>query len=167
MFGNIWNKNSYYTDQNIKDLINKFNKNNIPINFILLGNNWHSKTGYEYGLSWNNDLFIDFTKFMDYLKLKNIYLGVTINPNIISNKEKNFEEFINNTKLENKELIPLNIYNKGIMDNYFNSFIEPLINNGVSSLLIDYNNIKDLYTLRVLNYYHSLYFKNKKLKIQY
>lgn len=164
MFGNIWNKDTYYTDQNLKDLINKFNKNNIPINYILLGNNWHSKTGNEYGLSWNNDLFIDFTKFMDYLKLKNIYLGVTINPSIISNKEKNFEEFITNTKGENKELIPLNVYNKNIMDNYFNSFIEPLINNGVNGLLIDYNNIKDLYTLRVLNYYHSLYFKNKKMK---
>ena len=147
MFGNIWNKNSYYTDQNIKDLINKFNKNN-----------------NEYGLSWNNDLFIDYNKFIDYLKLKNIYLGVTINPININKNEKNFETFINNIKEEKKENINLNIFNKNVMDNYFNSFIEPLINNGVNGLLIDYNNNKDLYTLRVMNYYHSLYFKNKNLK---
>ena len=164
MFGNIWNKNSYYTDQNIKDLINKFNKNNIPINYILLGNMWHSKTNNEYGLSWNNDLFIDYNKFIDYLKLKNIYLGVTINPININKNEKNFETFINNIKEEKKENINLNIFNKNVMDNYFNSFIEPLINNGVNGLLIDYNNNKDLYTLRVMNYYHSLYFKNKNLK---
>ena len=164
MFGNIWNKDEYYTDQNIKTLINRFNKNNIPINLILLGNNWHSKNGNEYGLSWNNDLFMDYNKFIDYLKFKGIHLGVTINPINISNKEKNFEEFITNTKLEQSDIVPLNVFNKNIIDNYFKSFIEPLVNNGVSSFLIDYNNIKDLYTLRVLNYYHSDYFKNKLLK---
>lgn len=164
MFGNIWNKNSYYTDQNIKDLINKFNKNNIPINYILLGNKWHSKTNYEYGLSWNNDLFIDYNKFIDYLKLKNIYLGVTINPININNKEKNYEEFINRINEESKEIVPLNLFNKNIVEAYLNIFIEPLVNNGVNGFLIDYNNIKDLYTLRVMNYYHNEYFKNKNLK---
>ena len=161
MFGNIWNKDAYYTDQNIKELINKFNKNNIPLNMILLGNKWHTKTGHEYGLTWNSDLFIDYNKFIDYLKLKNIYLGVTINPYFISSKEKNFLEF---SKESDNNLIPLNVYNKEIMDKYFNVFIEPLFNNGVNSLLIDYNNINDLYALRALNYYHSLYFKNKNLK---
>jgi len=163
MFGNIWNKNEYYTDQNIKDLINKFNKHNIPINYLLLGNNWHSKTGYEYGLSWNNDLFIDYNKFIDYLKIKNIYLGITINPLIINNKEKNYEEFIKNANLENKEAVELNVFNKTMINSYFNSFIEPLVNNGINGFLIDYNN-KDLYTLRTLNYYHSEYFKDKHLK---
>ena len=164
MFGNIWNKDTYYTDQNLKTLINKFNKNNIPINYILLGNDWHSKTGTTYGLSWNKDLFIDYNKFIDYLKLKNIYLGVTINPTIISSKEQRFEEFIKVSEIEAKEAIQLNIFDKKTMDNYLKIFIDPLIENGVNGLLIDYNNVKDLYSLRVLNYYHSLYFKNKSLK---
>ena len=164
MFGNIWNKDEYYTDQNIKDLINKFNKNNIPINYILLGNNWHKKSTGEYGLSWNNDLFIDYSKFIKYLRDLDVYLGVTINPIFISNKENNFNEFITNKTSENKDLIPLNIYNKNIMDSYFDTFISPLMKNGIDGILIDYNNIKDLTTLRVLNYYHNEYFKNNKLK---
>ena len=60
LLGNIWNKNSYYTDQNIIDLIDKFNKNDIPISYILLGNNWHNKNSFTYGLNWNKDLFIDY-----------------------------------------------------------------------------------------------------------
>lgn len=164
MFGNIWNKNGYYTDRNIEELINKFNKNEIPINCIILGNDWHSKNNMEYGLTWNSDLFLEFHKFMDYLKLKNIHLGVTINPIKISNKEKNFNKFIEDAKLENNEIVSLNVYNKDIIDSYFNNFIDELVNNGIDCFIIDYNNIKDLYTLRVLNYYHSLYFKNKNLK---
>ena len=165
MFGNIWNKDEYYTDQNLKDLINKFNKNDIPLNAIILGNNWHSKNNSVYGLSWNNDLFIDYNKFINYLKEKNIYLGVTINPILISKSENNINEFISSNNIDAvKEDIPLNIYNKSIMDNYFKVFLDPLVDNGVSSFLIDYNNINDLYSLRVLNYYHSKYFKDKALK---
>lgn len=164
MFGNIWNKNAYYTDQNIKEIISKFNKNNIPINYILLGNKWHSKTDQEYGLSWNNDLFVDYNKFIDYLKQKNIYLGVTINPIIINNKEKKYEEFINKIGGEKKEQISLNIFNKNMVDTYLNTFIEPLVNNGVNGFLLDYDNAKDLYTLRIMNYYHNNYFNQKNLK---
>ena len=163
LFGNIWNKHAYYTDQNIKDLINKFNKNNIPINAIILGNDWHSKNNLTYGLSWNKDLFVDYNKFIDYLKLKNIYLGVTINPILISDKEKNFNKFIEEAKLNNAEFIPLNVFNKNIIDSYFNNFIDELINCGVSSFILDYKD-KDLYTLRSLCFYHNLYFKNKQLK---
>ena len=162
-FGNIWNKNTYYTDQNIKDLINKFNKHDIPINAIILGNEWHSKNNQKYGLSWNKDLFIDYNKFIDYLKLKNIYLGVTINPTIISDKENNFNKFISDAKLSPQEFIPLNVFNKDFVDSYFNNFIDELVNNGVNSFIIDYKD-KDLYTLRALNYYHNQYFKNKNLK---
>ncbi|MBQ3020940.1 MAG: hypothetical protein IJD92_01795 [Bacilli bacterium] len=164
MFGNIWNKDSYYTDQNIKDLINKFNKNNIPINMILLGNYWHKKTDNDYGLSWNKDLFIDYDKFIDYLKLKNIYLGVTINPIIISNKEDNFNNFIKENNIEEKDNIPLNFYNKNIVESYLNNFINPLIDKGINSFLIDYNDINNLYNLRVLNHYHYKFLESKNLK---
>ena len=165
MLGNIWNKNEYYTDQNIKDLINKFNKNNIPVNYILLGNYWHSNKNSLYGLSWNKDLFINYNNFINYLKDKNIYLGVTINPLVISKNEEKINDFINSVGIENKgEDLNLNIYNKKMLDSYFNIFIDTLVNNGVSGFLIDYNNIKDLYCLRVLNYYHSKYFKDKNLK---
>lgn len=162
-FGNIWNKHAYYTDQNIKDLINKFNKYGIPINTIILGNDWHIKNNQKYGLSWNKDLFIDYTKFIDYLKLKNIHLGVTINPTIISDREKNFNKFIEDSKLERAEYVTLNVFNKEIVDSYLSNFIDDLVNNGVDSFILDYKD-KDLYTLRVLNYYHNLYFKNKNLK---
>jgi len=164
MLGTIWNKNEYYTDRNIEDLINKFNKNNIPINCIILGNDWHSKNGLEYGLSWNNDLFLDYSKFINYLKMKNIHLGVTINPMNISSKEKNFDKFSNDINIEPKDVIPFNVYNKDMVDSYFNNFINELVDNGIDCFIIDYDNSKDLYTLRVLNYYHSLYFKNKKRK---
>jgi len=164
MFGNIWNKDEFYTDQNIKDLISKFNKNNIPINYILLGNKWHNNSTGEYGLSWNNDLFIDYDKFIKYLKDIDVHLGVTINPTLISNKESEIEKFIQNNDIENKEFILLNVYNKNIMDSYFDVFINPLVKKGIDGFLIDYNNIKDLRVLRMLNYYHNEYFKNNMLK---
>ena len=164
MFGIIWNKDAYYTQDNIISLINKFNKNGIPLNAIILGNNWHSKNNYLYGLSWNNDLFIDYNKFINYLKDENIYLGVTINPSVISKLEKNFDEFKNTLNITEDKDIELNPYNKEMVDSYLKSFIEPLIDNGVSSILIDYNT-KSINALRALNHYHSEFFKEKKLKL--
>ena len=159
------NKDTYYTDQNIIDLIDKFNKNNIPISLIMLGNNWHSKNSSIYGLNWNKDLFIDYDKFINYLKNKDIHLGVTINPTILSDKEINIDKFIKENNLVTKDnKVPFNVYDKKIIESYFNIFIDPLINSGISSFLIDYTNIKDLNTLRILNYYHSKYFKNKNLR---
>ena len=166
MFGNIWNKDTYYTDQNIINLINKFNKNNIPINYVLLGNEWHIKNNATYGLNWNKDLFINYDSFINFIKSNGIYLGVTINPMEISNKEINIDRFLkdNNISVDNNNVL-LNIYNKSLMDSYFKIFIEPLISGGVNGFLIDYTNIKDLYSLRVLNYYHSKYFKDNNLKV--
>lgn len=166
MFGNIWNKDTYYTDQNIINLINKFNKNNIPINYVLLGNEWHIKNNATYGLSWNKDLFTNYDNFINFIKSNGIYLGVTINPMEISNKEINIDKFVkdNNISVDNNNVL-LNIYNKSLMDSYFKIFIEPLISSGVNGFLIDYTNIKDLYSLRVLNYYHSKYFKDNNLKV--
>ncbi len=166
MFGNIWNKDTYYTDQNIINLINKFNKNNIPINYVLLGNEWHIKNNATYGLNWNKDLFINYDNFINFIKSNGIYLGVTINPMEISNKEINIDRFLkdNNISVDNNNVL-LNIYNKSLMDSYFKIFIEPLISSGVNGFLIDYTNIKDLYSLRVLNYYHSKYFKDNNLKV--
>ena len=151
MLGNIWNKNGFYTDQNIKDLINKFNKNEIPINLIILGNNWHSKSTGENGLSWNNDMFISYDNFIENLKKEQVKLGLTINPINISKFEKNYETFIKSNNLEMLDNTILNVYNKDLMDSYFNIFINDLIDNGVNSLLIDYDNINDINTLRVLN----------------
>lgn len=165
MLGNIWNKSTNYTDLNIEELINKFNKNDIPLNLIILGNKWHNKNGLEYGLNWNKDLFIDYNKFINNLKNKNIYLGVTINPMEISKTETNFNEFITLCNIDKDENILLNVYNKNIIDNYFKVFINNLINSGINTFLIDYTNIKDLYTLRVLNYYHNKYFKDNNLRL--
>ena len=165
MFGNIWNKDEIYTDQNIKDLITDFNKNQIPVSSIILGNGWHNKNNSLYGLNWNNDLFISYDSFIQYLNSNNINLGVTINPMKISKLEKNIDVFKQKSNIVGDEDINLDLYNKNIVDNYFSTFIDPLFNSGIKSFLIDYTSISDLYSLRVLNYYHNLYFRKKNLRM--
>ena len=61
----------------------------------------------------NKDLFIDYDKFIDYLKIKGIYLGVTINPIMIS-KNEDIELIENNIDfiLENIDNIDLFILKK-------------------------------------------------------
>ena len=163
MFGNIWNKDVYYTQDNVISLIQKFNKKNIPINAIILGNGWHSKNDYIHGLSWNTELFVDYNSFINYLKEKNVYLGVTINPVVVSKLEKGFQEFSKLINADPEKDVELNPYDKNMMDAYLKVFIEPLYNNGVSNLLIDYNT-KNINTLRAFNSIHSEYFKEKGLK---
>lgn len=140
-----WYKNENYKEQDIKELIDKFNHDNINISIFLLGDYWHN----------SNDIYtpsIDLRSISAYLNNYNIKLGITINPNQkIKENTSEYNLISNYIKSNEYSFIPFSNDKIGL---YLNLFINNLENNGVELFNIDYNNKLDRINLWKLNHYH-------------
>lgn len=142
--GAWWYKNDNYTSKDIISLVDRFNKDNIPISIFLLGDSWRGNNNYIPS--------IDLKNVSDYLKQKNIKLGVTINPNLEIAKGTNEYNLISNYTNEEKfKFIPLS---NEKLDIYLNMFINNLEMQGVELYSIDYNNPNDKIDLWKFAHYH-------------
>lgn len=143
--GAWWYKNDNYTASDVIALVDRFNKNNIPISIFLLGDFWHDKNN-------NYTPVIDLKGISSYLNRYNIKLGVTINPKLDINKGTNeynlISNYINSDKLN---FIPLTNDRLGI---YLNLFINNLESLGACIFSINYNNPLDRINLWKFNHYH-------------
>ncbi len=142
--GAWWYKNDNYTSEDIISLVDRFNKDNIPISIFLLGDSWRGNNNYIPS--------IDLKNVSNYLAQKNIKLGVTINPNLEITKGTNEYNLISNyTKEEKFKFVPLSNEKLGI---YLNMFINNLEMQGVDIFSIDYNNPNDKIDLWKFAHYH-------------
>ncbi len=142
--GAWWYKNDNYTSKDIISLVDRFNKDNIPISIFLLGDSWRGNNNYIPS--------IDLKNVSNYLTQKNIKLGVTINPNLEIAKGTNEYNLISSFSNEEKfKFIPLSNEKLGI---YLNMFINNLEMQGVELYSIDYNNPNDKIDLWKFAHYH-------------
>ena len=142
--GAWWYKNDNYTSKDIISLVDRFNKDNIPISIFLLGDSWRGNNNYIPS--------IDLKIVRNYLAQKNIKLGVTINPNLEIAKGTNEYNLISSFTNEEKfKFIPLSNEKLGI---YLNMFINNLEMQGVELYSIDYNNPNDKIDLWKFAHYH-------------
>lgn len=154
--GNWWHKNKAYTSDDMLKLAWDFNKNEIPLSVFLLGDDWHIKyKDSSNGFTFNYKLFENPREFINELHNRKIKLGLALDPTKGIHYEelayKRFKEKIGYTK---DGIIPFNVFNKTMLDAYFTELINPLYDIGTDFFWLNYNNIKDLYTLRALIYYH-------------
>lgn len=142
--GAWWYKNDNYTKEDIISLVDRFDKEDIPISTFLLGDSWRGNNAYISG--------IDLGSVSNYLKQKNIRLGVTIDPlkEIVknSNEYNLVSNYINSSKYS---FIPFSNEKIGI---YLNLFINNLESQGVEVFNIDYNNPNDKMGLWKFSHYH-------------
>ena len=160
-----WNKNDYYYFDDIQKLLNKFNKNQIPLSVLLLGDNWHLKdknnlSRFNSGFTFNRDLFFKPSEFTKYLHERGIRLGVSIDPSEgIHPHEPKFFEVAKVVGINDKQIIPFNVFDKQFMISYLNELIDPLYKVGVDFFWINYRNLSDKVSSDGLNYYQYNDFK--------
>lgn len=149
-FGCWWYKNEKYNMHDVDNVINMFNKSGIPISLFMLGNKWHNNIC---NYSFDNTLF-DLNALSSYFNNKGIKFGLTIDPSLgINNNDPLYGMLCNSLNNKNKWLsfIPLN---NNSINAYLNMIISSLMNYGIDTFNIDYNNIKDRNGLFLLNHYH-------------
>lgn len=143
--GTWWYKNNNYKENDVKELVDKFNHDNIPISIFMLGDYWHDQNnGYTPCL--------DLRSISNYLSQYKIKLGVTINPKYDIKEGSNDYNLVSNyinTKKFN--FIPFSNDKIGM---YISLFINNLENMGVDLFSIDYNNPLDRINLWKIDHYH-------------
>lgn len=145
-YGVWWNKDETYTVNDIYSLLAKFQKYEIPISILLL-NNWSKND-----VTFDNELIPSPSNVIKNLHDENIKLGLNLKLNSVPATQNGIE-------IE----IPFNVYDRGFVGSYFNTFIKPLNEMGVDFYSID-NRSKDLSELRMMNYYFYNYTANEPNK---
>ena len=162
-----WNKTKEYKMQDVIDLTKDFNKYEIPLSILLLGENWHikdinNKELFKSGYTFNPECFSKAEELTTYLHDRGIRLGVNLDPSEgIHTHEKNYDELAANLGYKEKQVIPFNVYDKNFIANYLTTLITPLYNSGVDLFWIDYYP-KDQKQLNAANYYQFNDFKRMK-----
>lgn len=134
-----WDKKDAYNADQIYSLIDKFKRNSIPLSVLVLSNALD-----QFGVL-NNNAFGDFRSLVNDLHNDSIKVGTTLDLNKVNIKQG---DAINS--------IPFNVYDKSFLINYLNTSVLPLYKSGVDFTNIEFDN-KDLYALRMMNYYFYKY----------
>ena len=162
-FGLWWNKGGKYSFEDIENIVYNFKKNQIPLSVIMLDENWHVRDEnhperFKTGYTFNRKLFPDPAFFIQYLKEKNIHVGLQIDPSEgIMPHESAYDKIAKNMQLSLKNTIPFNVFENSTLKEYFISLINPLKQIGVDFIWLDYSNPSNVESKRALINYHFKY----------
>lgn len=160
-----WNKSEIYNFNDISELLQNFNRYEIPVSVLLLDEFWHLKDGrdltkYKTGYTFNRNLFSDPGYLVNYLHERGVRVGLSIDPTEgIMPHEDAYESIARSLGLSDKSTIPFNVFDKFILNSYLHQLILPLEQKGVDFFWLNSSDPKDIYTMRALTRYQ---FENYK-----
>ena len=157
--GNWWSRNAAYDDLSLKELVDTFNKKEIPISIILLDKDWHkrkylNKTHLKTGFTFNSEYFKNPKAMINYLHSKDIRLGLNINPfEGFTDVDDFYQEALKYLEADKKGFIPFNVLNPKVIDVYLKLFIHPLDDQGIDLFWLDFYDIKKNLDISLLKHY--------------
>ncbi|OPJ61175.1 glycoside hydrolase family 31 protein [Clostridium oryzae] len=168
--GNWWSRYYRYTEEEYKELIERFQKEKIPFTVAVIDMDWHlvdidPKYGSGWtGYTWNKELFPDPKEFMGWLHQKGLKVTLNVHPaDGIRAHEEMYLEMAKALKVDyaSEEDIQFNISDPAFLEAYFKYAHHPNEENGVDFWWVDWqqgNNskIEGLDPLWMLNHYHFL-----------
>ena len=172
--GNWWSRFHKYTEEEYKELIQQFEKEQIPIVIAVIDIDWHITevdscygSGWT-GYTWNRELFPVPKEFMDWLKDHNLKITLNVHP---AEGVRSYEDcYAKMAKalgydVDKKETIPFDPTDNEFLEAYFEYIHYPNERDGVDFWWIDWQQgeetkVPGLDPLWTLNHYH--YLDNKK-----
>lgn len=157
--GNWWSRNEDYNDLKLKQLIDEFERQEIPLSVLVLNKDWHihkheNNDKLNTGFTFNKDYFKAPYDMIEYLHSKGIRIGLSIDP---TEGIYPFEEYYEETKkyleANEKGIIPYNVLNPRFLDVYLKILIHPLDVLGVDFFWLDIDSKRDK-DLGILKHYH-------------
>ena len=150
--GNWWSKDCYYNSNEIIDLVNSFNRNNVPLS-VLLFSYW-SIPNQNPGYTFYDSIIPNPKEVIDFVHSNNVKLGLRINPRYsIKNNEKYYNDALKYIQIEQGKDIPFNVYDPRLLDVYLKLFLNPLETIGVDFFWNDYDDFKNIGALSPINHY--------------
>lgn len=168
-----WSRYHAYTQQEYLDLMNRFEKENIPLTVATVDMDWHwvdikkqfgdNLSGWT-GYSWDKNLFPDYREFLKVLKNKNLHITLNLHP---ADGVRYFEDMYKDMAKANgidpttKTRIKFKCGSDIFWNSYFDILHKPYEKDGVDFWWIDWqqgkhSDVKGLDPLTALNHYHYL-----------
>lgn len=135
--GTCWNKNEEYNEEDLLNIIDNFNKIDIPLTSIILGDKWNlNKEGNTLSnYKFDNEKYKDINSTLDSIHNKNVFLGLSINTkNGITPCDNGYQTLKSKLNITKDGIIPINVYNTTILETFLN---ETLSNLNVDFIKID------------------------------
>lgn len=153
--GNWWSRYHDYTQDEYQELIERFEKEDIPFSVSVVDMDWHiteipeeCKNGegkrFENGwtgYSWNKELFPDYKAFLKFLKDHNLKTSLNLHPaQGVGCHEDMYEEMALACGIDpaTKERIRLDILSPEFMEKYFDILHHPYEEDGVDFWWMDW-----------------------------
>lgn len=155
-----WSKNTNYSENDIKELVENFAEIKIPISVLLLDKPWHIQNTYnnkilKTGFTFNGKYIQNPESITTFLHNNNVKVGINIDPSDgITDAEPKFKIIKEYLGVEN-DLIPFSPKVIKWVESYLKVFIHPIMDLGFDFFWIDYKpENKNLEKLFLLNHYH-------------
>ncbi len=168
-----WSRYHAYTDNEYLSLMDRFEKENVPLTVATIDMDWHyvdlkkqfgiKENGWT-GYSWNKKLFKDYKSFLANLQSRNLKVTLNLHPTDgIRYFEDMYEDTAKAVGIDPKTHEPVKFSCKSddFWNAYFDKVHKPYEKDGVNFWWIDWqqgkkSDIKGLDPLNALNHYHFL-----------
>lgn len=168
-----WSRYHAYTDSEYLNLMDRFEKENVPLTVATIDMDWHyvdlkkqfgiKENGWT-GYSWNKELFKDYKNFLANLQNKNLKVTLNLHP---ADGIRFFEDMYEDTAKavgidpESREPVKFSCKSDDFWNAYFDKVHKPYEKDGVDFWWIDWqqgkkSDINGLDPLNALNHYHFL-----------
>lgn len=160
--GNWWSRNNEYDDSSLKELVDEFQKHDIPISVVLLDKDWHvrkyeGKQHLKTGFSFNKQLFKAPFDMISYLHSQGIRIGLNVNPmEGFHDIDEYYEQAKTYLQVDEKGVIPINVLDPKWVDVYLKLYIHPLDALGTDFYWLDVENNPSLFLLKHYHFYDMM-----------
>lgn len=168
-----WSRYHAYTQQEYLSLMDRFEKEGIPLTVATVDMDWHwvdikkqfgKKLSGWTGYSWDTNLFPDYKEFLKQLKEKNLHITLNLHP---ADGVRSFEDMYEDMARANgidpstEKPVKFRCGSDTFWNSYFDILHKPYEKDGVDFWWIDWqqgksSDVKGLDPLTALNHYHYL-----------
>lgn len=168
--GNWWSRYYQYTEESYMELMERFEKENLPFSVAVIDMDWHlvdidPKYGSGWtGYTWNREFFPNPDRFLKWLHDRNMHVTLNIHPaDGVRAYEEVYEDMAKTMGVdyENEEPVNFDAADPKYMEASFDHIFHPMEEKGVDFWWIDWQQggvtkVEGLDPLWVLNHYHYL-----------
>ena len=168
--GNWWSRFYKYTEEEYKELVLRFEEEEIPFSVAVIDMDWHlvdidPKYGSGWtGYTWNRELFPVPEEFLGWLHAHGLKVTLNVHPaNGVQPHEEQYRKMAEamGRDWEKEEPVNFDIADPGFLEAYFEYLHHPLEDEGVDFWWVDWqqgglSKIPGLDPLWMLNHFHYL-----------
>ena len=161
VLGAWWSRYWAYSDQDLKELVEDFERHALPLDVLVVDMDWHTPHSWT-GYTWNRELFPDPPAFLKWVHDKGLCVALNLHPaQGVQSFEEIYPRFAEAMGIDpaSGEPVPFRIADRQFVKAYFELLHHPLEDEGVDFWWMDWqqgesSEMKGLDPLPWINHLH-------------